>query len=451
MKITDSYPGLLYLLVLAVYLPGLVAAVRSPRLAAMPVVTFTFLGMFLFTAAGSWQVMTQMHYTVRPSGDATWASAALGTLGSGQFVVMLLIQALLFYAIAGPYAYLKKGSILVQDPPALPDVALRVILALATVIVLEMYYLKVGRFLFFDLLEGKINRVNILEFRALTYGLKEYPFFRLGFLVFPALIAALTVAIASARGRIRLGDLLWIGCCLIPPLLLAEKSAILNMSAVVFIAYCLHLGMRQRSLSSALNTKTVAIVALAFLPTAVTYLIYFSTLSDNYLEVVNQFVFRIAGVYSQSLAATVGFVDAHGYLNGATLPNLKGLLSHERFNLEAAMQLFLGGIDIYPKSVIAGSTPVPATGEGYVNFGWPGFVLFGAASFFCMILIQELLLRLRIGATGWALSAWYGYLGFTLFTTSLFATFVSLTHTLVAASLIALRHVIGRILHWGQS
>jgi hypothetical protein len=75
MKITESYPGLLYLLVFAVYLPGLVAAVRSPKLAAMPVVTFTFLGMFLFTAAGSWQVMTQMHYLVRLTSETTWVSS----------------------------------------------------------------------------------------------------------------------------------------------------------------------------------------------------------------------------------------------------------------------------------------------------------------------------------------------------------------------------------------
>jgi hypothetical protein len=451
MKITESYPGLLYLLVFAVYLPGLVAAVRSPKLAAMPVVTFTFLGMFLFTAAGSWQVMTQMHYLVRLTSETTWVSEAAGTLGSGPFVVMLLVQALLFYAIAGPYVYLKKSPILAQEPAAPADVVVRRVLALATVAVLGMYYLKVGRFLLFDLLAGKINRVNILEFRALTYGLKEYPFFRLGFLVFPALIAALTVGIASARGRLKSGDLLWIGCCLVPPLLLAEKAAILNMSAVVFIAYSLHLGTRQRALGSALNAKTLAVIALAFLPTAATYFIYFSTASDNYREVINQFLFRITGVYSQSLAATVGFVEAHGYLHGTTLPNLKGLLPHERFNLEAAMQLFLGGLDIDPKSAIAGSTPVPATGEGYVNFGWPGFVLFGALSFFCMILLQELLLRLRIGATGWALSAWYGYLGFTLFTTSLFATFVSLTHTLIAAGLIALWYLVGRILQRGQS
>jgi hypothetical protein len=83
-------------------------------------------------------------------------------------------------------------------------------------------------------------------------------------------------------------------------------------------------------------------------------------------------------------------------------------------------------------------------GDRYLNFGWPGFVLFGAVSFLCMVLIQEVLLRLRAGASAWALSAWYGYLGFTLFTTSLFATFISLIHTVVAVGVVALWHLSGR-------
>lgn len=444
MKITESYPGLLFLLVLAVYLPGLVAAVRWPKLAAMPVVTFTFLGMFLFTVAGSWQVMTQTHYLPRLTSEGVWTSVAAGTVGSGAFVIMLLVQALLFYAIAGPYVHLKRN--LAAAPPAITpaDVVLRRIIALAMVAVLLLYYLKVGRFLLFDLLAGKINRINILEFRALTYGLKEYPFFRLGFLVFPALIAALSVGMASARGRMKVSDFLWIAACLVPPMLLAEKAAILNMSAVLFIAYGIHLGLQGRALGSALNGKILAAIALAFVPTAATYFIYFNTASDSLREVISQFLFRITGVYSQALAATVGFVETHGYLHGTTLPNLKGLLPHERFNLESAMQLFLGGLEVSSKAAVAGATPVPATGEGYVNFGWPGFVLFGAVSFLCMVLIQEVLLRLRAGASAWALSAWYGYLGFTLFTTSLFATFISLIHTVVAVGVIALWHLSGR-------
>lgn len=109
------------------------------------------------------------------------------------------------------------------------------------------------------------------------------------------------------------------------------------------------------------------------------------------------------------------------------------------------MQLFLSGRDINQLNALVGSTPVPATGEGYVNFGWFGFILFGLASFSCVVLFQEILLRLRLAATSFALSGWYGYLAFTLFTTSLFATFISLVHTAIAAALVAMWFAMHRL------
>jgi hypothetical protein len=142
----------------------------------------------------------------------------------------------------------------------------------------------------------------------------------------------------------------------------------------------------------------------------------------------------------------VPFLEAHGDLAGATMPNLKGLLSHERFNLEAAMHAFIWGMEAHYGSGIPGTSPVPANGEGYVNFGWTGFILFSIASFVCVVIFQEILLRLRLGVTSVALSAWYGYLGFTLFTTSLFATFASLTHTAIAIGVVTLWYTVQRLL-----
>jgi hypothetical protein len=440
MSIVDNYSAVLFVVILLFYLPGLIAIVRIPKLAAMPVLTFTFMGMFLFTAVGSLQVMTRIRFQYYLLPNNEWTSTAAGTIGSGEFVVMLLLQAFLFYVVVVPYIYFRRIPPYLRNNENSTDLKLRRILAISTVIILTFYYYKVGRFLLFDLLAGNINRLNILEFRAFTYGLKEYPFFRLGFLVFPALIAALSVGIASAKGSMKVSDFLWIAGCLVPSLLLAEKAAILNMAAVLFIAYIAQLGAQGRSLQSVLTWKTMLAVAAAFLPTLVTYMVYFNTPSDNFGEISDQFVFRVIGVYSEALASTVGFVQEHGYLNGTTLPNIKGLLPHDRFNLEAAMHAYIAGLSFDSHSFtssLSGSTSVPATGEGYVNFGWPGFILFSIALFLCVIIFQELLLRLRMAATGLALSAWYGYLGFILFTTSLFATFVSLIHTIIAMAVIS--------------
>jgi hypothetical protein len=429
-------PYAIFAAVMAAYLPGVAAALLLPRLAAMPVVMFAFLGMFLFTAAGSFLIMTRPHW-------------ALGSLSSNAYVTMLIAQALIFYAVAGPYLWWRKIPLAAEGGPVGAGNVLRAVLALVTVAILAYYYAKVGRFLLFDLVAGRINRVNILEFRALTYGLPEYPLLRLGFFVFPALIAAITVSMASARDRLGGRTIVVLLLCTVPPLLLAEKAAVLHMAAVVFIAYVLHLGDRGLSLATALRGRTLLVVLLAFLPTALTYLVYFSAPGDTVMAAFDQFLFRIVGVYSETMAASVPFVEAHGYLDGTTIPNAKGLFPHERFNLEAAMHAFLAaGSEYRGQAALPGASPVPATAEGYVNFGWPGFVLFSVVAFSSVVAVQEILIRLRsrFGSAAWALSAWYGYLGFTLMTTTVFATFISLIHTVLAAGVLVAWYVIDRLL-----
>jgi hypothetical protein len=437
-EVAGISPYLVFAVVMAAYFPGVVAALLLPRLTGMPVVTFAFLGMFLFTAVGSVLIMTRPHW-------------ALGPLSSSAYVMMLLGQAVIFYAVVGPYFWWRKLPRSVDVGSVGAGNLLRAVLALATLAILAYYYAKVGRFLLFDLVAGRINRVNILEYRALTYGLPEYPLLRLGFFVFPALIAAITVAMASARGRLGGRAILVMGLCMVPPLLLAEKAAVLHMAAVVFIAYGLHLGDRGLPLATALRGRTLLIVLLAFLPTALSYLVYFTAPGDTVRSAFDQFLFRIVGVYSETMAASVPFVEAHGYLGGTTMPNAKGLFPHERFNLEAAMHGFLAAGSEYRSQVaLPGASPVPATAEGYVNFGWPGFVLFSVVAFASVVVVQEILLRLRarFGAAAWALSAWYGYLAFTLMTTTVFATFISLIHTVLAAGVLTAWYAIDRLLRW---
>lgn len=426
MSIAEADPWQLYLLILAAYAPGLYAIIRLPRLAAMPVITFTFLGMFLFTAAGSILIITRPHF-------------ALGSLLSGQYVGMLLLQAVAFYLIAGPYVLWRKVPVGEQAPVAPEDFRLRNLMLLGTLVVLAAYYAQVGRFPVFDLVAGRINRVNILEYRTITYGLPGYPFFRLGFFVLPALACALTIATASARGFLTRADSIVIGLCLIPPLLLAEKAAILHVSVVILAAYISHVGMRGKTVLAVLHHKSLLVMAAAFIPTIAVYLIYFNGNADSIRSASEQFVFRIIGVYSEAMAATVPFVEQHGHLGGITMPNLKGLFPHDRFNLEVAMHGFLAsGTEYDAKTALAGASPVPATAEGYVNFGWPGFIGFSVVAFGSVVAFQEILLRLQrlLGALGFALASWYSYLGFTLFTTSIFATFISLIHSAVALTVL---------------
>jgi hypothetical protein len=149
------------------------------------------------------------------------------------------------------------------------------------------------------------------------------------------------------------------------------------MAAVVFITYGIHLGNRGLPLSASMRARTILFLVLAFLPTALTYLIYYSLPGDSIFSAIDQFLFRIVGVYSETMAASVKFVEVNGYLGGATMPNFKGLFPHERFNLESAMHAFLAaGSEYRSQGTLKGASPVPASAEGYINFGWPGFIFF---------------------------------------------------------------------------
>lgn len=423
--------SLLYGLIIVAYVPGLIAIFRMRRLASMPIVTFTFLGMFLFTAVGSLYVIARPHF-------------AYGSLISGNYVAMLVLQALVFYALAGPYVFMRPGT-RVECTARREDGFVMGFLMLAVALILALYYLKVGKFLLFDMLAGRINRTNVLQFRALTWGLTEYPLFRLGFFVFPAIIAAQRVAMISARGAFKWTDALIILACLVPILLPAEKAAILQIAVVISIAYTLHLGSRGRSLSSALNKKVVAIAVIALIPTLAAYLIYYETGSD-FAYLLDQILFRIVGAYSEALAATVRYTEMHGFLHGATFPLFKGLFPHDRVVIDVMMHAFLAAGTELQGQPIPGGIPVPAVGEGFINFGWPGFFVFSFVAFGCVVLVQDLLLRLKMGATSTALTAWHAYLGLTLSTTSLFGTFISLIHGLVAVGIILIWLLAHRLL-----
>ena len=421
----------LYLAILFAYLPGTVAVWKWRKLALFPLLVWYYFGMVLFLAIGSYKVMT--------------APVLIGSLFSHTYVLMLISQVAILYIFAWPYVYYAKTP---QKPKRYKrDDFLPWLLMALAICVLGVYYAKIGNFLIFDLLAGKINRLNILDYRLMTYGLPDYPFYRMGFLVLPALAAAAAVLNAGIRGCWRISDATVIVLCAIPPILLAEKAGILNYSAVIFIAYLLSRGFKGESIGISVGLRIITLVAAVFIPTALIYRLYFSLPGDGLGLILNQLVFRIFGVYSEALAATVPFVEKFGFLHGTTVPNIKGLLPFERFNTEIQMHSFLAGGLENRRAGIAGTTPVPANGEGYLNFGVLGFLVFSVITSSTLIVFQELLNRFRLGVVGPLLVAWYGYLAMMLSTTTLFATFLSITHTLLGLFL----GMLGVLLSWWAS
>jgi apolipoprotein N-acyltransferase len=90
MQIGSLNPYLLYGLIVLAYMPGLIAIFRRSRLSRMPVIAFIFLGMFFFTAAGSWMLITHGNY---------FTLSLFGTFISLPHVLLVTAIVLLWLAV----------------------------------------------------------------------------------------------------------------------------------------------------------------------------------------------------------------------------------------------------------------------------------------------------------------------------------------------------------------
>jgi hypothetical protein len=502
-------PVVLYAVVLAAYLPGVAFALFSKQATRHPVLLFAFLGLFAFHALGSIAVFL--------------AASSISKIGymHGQYAALLAAQAVVFYLAAIPYLY-WRGRQPASEPSFTEHRAFSLLLLALTVGILTAYFSEVRHFLLLDLIAGDINSNNVLEYRLrYTYGLANYQYYRLGFLVLPAILGSYVILGALFRRQVDARALTLMVLCVIPSLLLAEKSAVLHIALVFLIAYATYLGLAGLPLIRMIRLRVVGIFMMIVVPTVGTYLIYdasyrkqvvlytnvdklrdaasqpperpFSSLSplhqrafrdlrrasiefnqhlakgiepgqarqlsadsifwrglsasgiaEDLISALSAIAYRIFVVYSESFALVGPFVEQNGLLAGATLPNMRGILPHKQVRAEAIMHTYAydpgRAKDLaFATDDFPGSLPVSAFAEGYLNFGWIGFVAFGVLCMVSLILVQEVLHRSRsLGLFGYALMSWYAYLALTLSMTTVFATFISIIHTAVALFLAAI-------------
>ena len=496
---------LCYGIVLLAYLPGLTFILFSERATRHPVLALSFLGLFVFHALGSIGVL-YMQYSI--SGIALISSA---------YLWMLVAEALEFYLVAGPYVYFRHHPMATDfNEDDRTSGIFRVLLLIAIVAIIGAYYLEVRHFLLFDLVAGKININTVLPYRLqYSYGLPNFNYYRLGFLVLPAILAGYTVIRCTLRRRFGALDIAVIIFCFIPQLLLAEKSSLLHLGLVILIALAVGFGLRRQPLYQLISPKIVGLLFLLAVPTVVTYVIYeasyerwdvlntpsqvlehvspayrdlrnegYSTIEarqklaetvfkqnlsperimENLWPALGKISHRLFVVYSEALALSVPFVEEYGKFGGVTLPTVRGLLPHKQLLIEVPMHIYAfdaehahqvfsnyvfsaGAPKLGRLEWFSGSMPVSALAEGYINFGWAGFLLFGVMTFASVILVQEILWRLPLGLLPQALMAWYGYLAVTLSMHSVFQTFISLIHTGVLLALAGTYWAIAAITH----
>lgn len=439
----------LYLGIVLVYVPGLIFVANQKRLLRFPVTAFTFLGLFVFNVAGSIFV-TMPELTGRDD------------FARNQYLMLLATQGLLFYVIAIPYVCFAKTTPRPFETNPRVDRALLVVLLTMIAAIIAIYTVKVGAPPLFAIMHGGLNLPEIIRIRTNTiYGLPEFWLYNLGFTTIPLITAIYALAMRAFCPQ-ALPQAKWIILvCLCVNALPGGKGNVLDFCTALLVAYFLLAGYsalqepvrRPGDLLPPLMpisrlkfsySKTLMFLGAAFLPVLVMYKIYLGP-DVGFGDLLSQVLYRIVGVYSEAIAAAVVYVEQRGPLGGLTLPTIRGLLSHERVLLDAEMHMFMFGAP--------GSVTLSGPAEGYLNFGWIGFLVMGVATFVSMIIVEEVLKNLRRTVLSISLLAFYSTLATKAAQISLFAVFVSLTYVGLVMLLILIRKCLviwqeyGRIVH----
>eukprot|EP00913_Durusdinium_trenchii_P023347 g21925.t1 len=437
----------LYLCIVLVYVPGLIYIANRNRLLRFPITSFTFLGLFVFNVAGSIFV-TIPELTGRDDYART------------QYNLLLVAQGLLFYLIAIPYVCFAKTPVRRFDVNPRVDRGLLFILMALIAAIITLYSVNVGAPPLFAIMQGGLNLPDIIRIRTNTiYGLPEFWLYNLGFTTIP-LITAIYALAMRAFCPDALPCAKWIIlACLCVNALPGGKGNVLDFCTALLIAYFLlsgysHCkgsaaisGMLPRSATSVSKLKfsysrMLLFLGAAFLPVLVMYKIYLGP-TVGFGELLAQVVYRIVGVYSESIAAAVVYVEQRGALGGITLPTIRGLLTHDRILLDAEMHMYMFGAP--------GSVTLSGPAEGYLNFGWMGFFGMGIATFVSMIIVEEVLKNIRWNVLSISLLAFYSTLATKAAQISLFAVFVSLTYVSLVVLLFAIRKCLVIWQEYGQT
>ena len=406
----------IYLFMISSYIPGLLLLYRYQFLLRFPLISFFFIGLFIFHAVGAWIVL------ISPF-------AVTGAfLFSEAYVWNVFLKPLPFYLCFAIYWKLKhaKGGIDAVKT-AVGDLEFthinRFVVALLAMMlgILTLYYVNVNDFMLFHLFDGSLDHESVLEHRiSITVGQKYYSLYRYGFLILPMLIAIISTMNLYCLGWKKgwcFGALLLL--CFTVPLLNANKAGVLMVALSVIIAYFYLRAIHGHNPVIRFGLRELLFGVAIIVPTMLIIQVYYAGAPIDLIGKFEVLGFRIFGAYSQSIAGSVAMVQQNGFYGGTTLPTIHGLLPATQTIIEWDVHQFIAGRQ--------GSIPVPAVTEGYINFGWMGFFLFAFIIAATLIIFEEILSRM--GMIGRVLLVLYGYFAVMLSTTGYFQALGSLTTT----------------------
>lgn len=429
----DMNPYWTYAGILAAYLPGLYAIARYRLYHRFPVLTLAFLGWFVLNALGSLAVflIPNKVFFLRNSAP----------LLNPDYVALLIAQALLSYVCFAPYIMFRAPKTGYRFIPQRGDREMQLIMAAVIIAIVVGYRIMVGPYLLFQLMGSQIDATGIGELRnAALFGRGDAWIYIAGFFFLPILFAIHTVMLVILTRKCTVLDALLVVLCVIAPCtLMGFKTGLTEPLLAGILTYIFVRPMaarRRRKVAAGQMAmqwlQRLAGITIFLIPTIFLYLQAFGRKASAGL-VLGQLLVRTLCISSLQIAIIPAYVASYGYQNGSSWFPLNLYMNNiSGANLDVQLAHFMYGK--------AGAAPTPALTECYANFGWDGFIVFGAIIMVSVILIQEVFLTIDLGVFGTSLMLLYGYFAAKLATQSLIAIIVQPYFLFIFGGLAAVRY-----------
>ena len=131
-------------------------------------------------------------------------------------------------------------------------------------------------------------------------------------------------------------------------------------------------------------------------------------------EFLERFWYRLFVTPTETIAATISYTKELKFLGISVFPTARGLLSHHQENLPLMLHNYI--------SLSPGGMNVPMVAEVFLVNGWTSIFLMLPAIFLVLVVLQELIFKIKVGIFSAAISAFYGYLGLLLSVIGMFGT-----------------------------
>lgn len=388
---------LLYLFVLFAYLPGIVTLFVYRKVWDFPILTFTFLGMFLFNFLGSFNVFNlDIVYSVNFNRAAVLR----------EYALLLCAQVLIYYTVIGYYILKRSAPVLTYKVTRFDNFYIGSGLTLILLLV-ACYFWETGTFLLFGSMNGDLTVDNAYSQRMkFVYGLKNWPIYNIGFTMLPIFISSYSLIRARVNNRNDFFFFFSMFVCFAASLSLGSKGGLFNFVLTLSVAFVVYLNASKQSVFKIFVNKNLIIFSILMFVLLVVGYFHATPEEITGIQFIERFWYRLMVTYTETIAAAISYAHEVGFLGGTVFPNARGLLPYEYSNLPLLLHEYIASAP--------GGVNTPFIAEAYLNAGWGSVVLITLLLFIVLIVIQEFMYLLKIGITSLAFSAFYSYIGIQL-------------------------------------